>query len=282
MARLAMLGTGMMGAGLAEAMLRRGDEVQVWNRTLERARPLAQRGARLCATPAEAVAGAERVHLLLSDDAAVDAVLEQARPGLSRDGLVVDHTTVSPAGTAARARTWEERGIPFLHVPVFMGPQACRDATGLMLLSGPRARAERAEPALQAMTGKVWYLGERPDLAAAYKLLGNAILLTIVGGLSDVYQLAASLGIPAVEAHGLFAHFKPASTVEIRGKNMAEGKFDPTFELVMARKDLRLMLEAAGGAPLALLPALAARMDEVVQQGRGHLDVGVIAFDRRR
>lgn len=281
MAKVAFLGTGLMGAAMVEALLRRGDEVRAWNRTLERARPLEGLGARLAATPAEAVAGAERVHLMVSDDAAVDAVLDQARSGLSQEALVVDHSTVSPAGTAARFRAWDGRGIAFLHAPVFMSPQACRDAAGLMLCAGPRARVARAEPALQAMTGKLWFVGERPDLAAAYKLFGNALLLTIVGGLSDVYQLGKSLGIPAAEAHALFAHFKPASTIEIRGRNMAEGKFAASFELAMARKDLRLMIEAAAGAPLALLPALAARMDEVLAQGHGHEDVGVIAFDRR-
>ena len=67
-----------------------------------------------------------------------------------------------------------------------------------------------------------------------------------MGGLADVYQLAARLGIPAAEAHGLFTHFKPAGTIDLRGKNMAQGNFDPSFELVMARKDVRLMIRPPG------------------------------------
>jgi 3-hydroxyisobutyrate dehydrogenase len=282
MAKVAFLGTGLMGTGMIEAMLRRGDVVHAWNRTLERARPLEKLGARLAGTPAEAVAGVDRVHVLVSDDAAVDSVLEQARPGLGRATLVVDHSTVSPAGTVARFRACDERGIPFLHAPVFMGPQNCRESTGLMLCAGPRDRFARAESALQAMTGKLWHVGERPDLAAAYKLFGNALLVVLVGGLSDVYQLAGNLGIPATEAHALFTHFKPTAVIEHRGKNMAEGNFKATFELAMARKDVGLMIAAAGGKPLTLLPALAARMDEVIAQGQGSADVGVIAMDRRR
>jgi len=282
MANVAFLGTGMMGSGMIEAMLRRGDVVHAWNRTLERARPLEKLGARLARTPGEAVAGAERVHVLVSDDAAVDSVLDQARAGLRRDTLVVDHSTVSPAGTVARFRACDERGIAFLHAPVFMGPQHCREASGLMLCAGPRDRYTGAEPALQAMTGKVWYVGERPDLAAAYKLFGNALLLVLVGGLADVYEMAAQLGIAATDAHALFAHFKPAAVIDHRGKNMAEGNFKPSFELGMARKDVRLMIEAAGGGQLALLPALAARMDQVIAQGHAHEDVGVIGKDRLR
>jgi 3-hydroxyisobutyrate dehydrogenase-like beta-hydroxyacid dehydrogenase len=282
MAKVAFLGTGLMGSGMIEALLRRGEEVTAWNRTLERARPLEKLGAALAASPAEAVRGAERVHLLLSDDAAVDGVLEQARPGLAREAFVVDHTTVSPAGTVARYRRCAEQGVTFLHAPVFMTPQNCRESTGLMLASGPGDRFERAEPFLRTMTGKVWYLGEREDLGAAYKLFGNAVILTLAGALSDVYQLAAQLGIKATDAHQLFGNFNARATIDHRGKNMAEGNFQPAFELVMARKDVRLMLEIAGDAPLTLLPALAARMDEVIAQGKGHLDAGVIGHDRRR
>jgi 3-hydroxyisobutyrate dehydrogenase len=281
MAKVAFLGTGLMGSAMIEAMLRRGEEVRAWNRTLERARPLAGLGAHLAATPAEAVAGAERVHILVSADDAVDALLDQARPGLAPDTLVIDHSTVSPAGTVARARACDARGIAFLHAPVFMGPHQCREAAGLMMCAGPRQRFARAEPALRAMTGELWYVGDRPDLAAAYKLFGNAMLLVLVGGLADVYQMAARLGIPATEAHALFGRFKPAAVIDGRGRNMAEGKFAATFELAMARKDVRLMIEAAAGAPLALLPALAARMDEVIAQGHGADDVGVITADRR-
>ena len=281
MARIAFLGTGMMGSGMIEAMLRRGDAVVAWNRTPERARPLEKLGARVAPTAAEAVSAAERVHVCLSDDAAVDAVLDQVRPAVPKGVIVVDHTTVSPAGTAERFRRCAEGGVAFLHAPVFMSPQFCREAKGVMLCSGPGALFARAEPALRAMTGDLWYLGERVDLAAAYKLFGNAMILTTVGGLADVYQMAARLGIRAVDAHELFSRFKPAGVIDNRGKNMAAGSFQPSFEMAMARKDLRLMLEAAGGAPLALLPALAARLDEAIAEGHGREDVGAIAAGRR-
>ena len=70
-------------------------------------------------------------------------------------------------------------------------------------------------------------------------------------------------------------------TVDVRGKAMATGNFAPAFEMAMARKDLRLMLETAAGAPLCLLPALAARLDEAIAEGHGREDVGAIAAGRR-
>ena len=193
--------------------------------------------------------------------------------------MVTSHSTTLPTLTADRAERYHAAGLKYLHCPVFMGPQHCRDAAGLMLCSGPRARVARAESALKAMTGELWFLGERPDLAAAYKLFGNAMLLVIVGGLADVFQMGRQLGIPPPEAHALFARFKPAGVIDYRGKNMAEGRFQPMFELAMARKDVRLMLEAAGEAPLILLPALAASMDRAIARGRAHDDVGVLGAD---
>ncbi len=278
MSKLTFLGTGLMGSGLAEAAAKRGDQVTVWNRTLARAQPLAAHGVRLAASPAEAIAGADRVHLVLPDDAVVDSVLESCGSAL-RGPLIVDHTTASPAGTAARAARLEARGVAFLHAPVFMTPAMCRAGQGLMLAAGPASVFERAAPGLRAMTGTVEYLGERRDLAAAHKLFGNAMILTITAGLSDVFALARSLGIAAGDAHGLFGRFNAAGTIAGRGLNMSKGDFRASFELTMARKDARLMIEAAGGERLSVLPAIAARMDELIARGLGAEDVGVLATD---
>ena len=108
MANVAYLGTGLMGAALAEAAARRGDRVTAWNRTSAKATALEGFGIRAAATVAEAVAGAERVHIMLADDAAVDSVLDAAGDGL-RVALVVDHSTTSPAGTVRRARSGSRR-----------------------------------------------------------------------------------------------------------------------------------------------------------------------------
>jgi 3-hydroxyisobutyrate dehydrogenase len=277
---IAFLGAGLLAAGMIESALGRGERVIVWNRSQDKLRPLAEKGARTAATPAEAVAGAVRVHVVLSDDAAVDDVLAQAAPSIGNDVLVIDHTTTSPAGTAARAARCEAQRIPFLHAPVFMSPAMCREAKGLMLVAGPEERFERAEAALGQMTGQVWWLGERADLAACYKLFGNAMLITICGGLADVFSMATSLGIAPEDALGLFSKFNPTGTITGRGGAMARGQFSPaSFELTMARKDVRLMLESAGALPLATLPGIAARMDALIAAGHGRDDLSALAAD---
>jgi 3-hydroxyisobutyrate dehydrogenase len=272
----------MMGSGFVEAMRRRGDEVNVWNRTLEKAKALERFGARAFEDPAEAVRGVDRIHLMLGDDASVDGVLTRIEGALAPQIFVIDHTTVSPAGTAARYARMDGRGIPFLHAPVFMSPQACRDATGLMLCSAPRERFERVEGELKKMTGELWYLGEPVEKAAGFKLLGNMMLFFVVSGFHDVYATAKAMGIAPTDAHTLFSHFRLNAAIEMRGAAMARGQFTPpSFELAMARKDMRLMLEAAerGGSRLEVLPAMAAQFDRALAEGHGHEDVGVIAAD---
>ncbi len=282
--KIALFGTGLMGSGLAEHWLKTGHSVAAWNRTHDKARALEKLGARAFDDPAEALRGADAVHIILSDDAAVDALLDRLLDVIPKGMLVVDHTTTAPHGTAVRAERAETAGVEFLHVPLFMSPQGCREGTGLMLVSGPPQRVERALPHLQEMTGEVWNVGERPDRAAAFKLFGNAMIATIVAGLADIYTLARSVDIDPQDARELFAHFKATATIDIRGKKMAAGDFSPTFELTMARKDVRLMLETAqrDGNALHLLPAIASRMDALIEEGCGDRDIGVLARDAVR
>ena len=119
--------TAQPGSAWTSRSGKRGDAVTAWNRTPEKARALAAFGVRAAATPAEAVQGASRVHLVLRDDAVVEEVISAARGGLAAHTVLVDHTTTQPARTAARAARLREERINYLHCPVFMGPAAARD-----------------------------------------------------------------------------------------------------------------------------------------------------------
>lgn len=279
---IAFYGMGLLGSNFVRALRRRGEEVNVWNRTAARARALEEVGAKAFDDPADAVRGATRLHLTLSDDAAVDDVLERARPGFGPGLVVVDHTTTSASGTAERARRWAERGVGFQHAPVFMGPVNALESTGLMLASGERARFDALEPELARMTGKLVYLGPAPERAAGMKLLGNLFLIAMTAGLADVFALAKALGIPAAEAGALFDLFNPGKLLPVRVERMLGGEFSkPSWELAMARKDARLMQDEAsrGNVPLAVIPAIAAEMDRWLARGHAKDDWTVIAKD---
>lgn len=278
MSHVAFLGTGLLGAAMVEAACARGEQVVVWNRSHEKATPLERFGARVVATAGEAVREASRVHLVLKDDEVVDEVLGACGERL-KGSLILDHTTTGPAGTRSRAADLAEQGIEFLHAPVFMTPNMARKTEGIILASGPTATYAKAKDALEKMTGKVEYLGERSDLAAAYKLFGNAMIFTVTAGLADVFALGRSLEIEPKDVLKLFDFFNPAGGVKSRAEAMANGNFKPSFELTMARKDARLMVEAGqlGEVPLSLLPVIAAWMDRLIGAGFGREDYSALA-----
>ncbi len=127
---ITFFGMGLLGSNFVRAQRRLGEDVRVWNRSPDKARALEADGATAFADPSEAARGATRVHVTLSDDAVVDEVLERARPGFEKNVVIVDHTTTSATGTAARAARWSDRGVAFQHAPVFMGPSNALAGTG--------------------------------------------------------------------------------------------------------------------------------------------------------
>ena len=279
MSNIAFLGTGLLGAAFAEAAAGRGDTVTAWNRSPDKVLALKPFGVVGAATPAEAVCGAARVHLILKDDAVVDEVLAAAHAGLSPEAVIIDHTTTLPALTAARAARLAAQGVKYLHCPVFMGPAAARMAQGSMMVSGPLALFDSVKAELARMTARLEYFGERTDLAAVKKLFGNAMIIGISALMADVLTMAQASQVSGEEAIKLFGLLDLNSTIAIRGANMAKGNFTPTFELTMARKDVRLMLETAGDRPMAVLPLVAQRMDQLIAAGHGAKDCSALGID---
>ena len=283
MANIAFLGTGLLGGAFAEGAAQRGDTVTAWNRSPAKVHALAGFGVKAAATPADAVRGAARVHLVLKDDAVVDQVIAAARPGLAADAVLIDHTTTLPTLTAARAKRLASEGVKYLHCPVFMGPPAARKAQGSMMVAGSKALFESVKAELARMTGRLEYMGERADLAAVNKLFGNAMIICVSASMADILTLAQAGDVPAEDAIKLLGLLDLNAMVAGRGVNMAKGNFaPPSFELDMARKDVRLMLETAGNRPLASLPAIAARMDQLIAQGHGTKDASVLGIDAVR
>ena len=223
-----------------------------------------------------------KVHMVLKDDAVVEEVIAACRAGFSPGVFLIDHSTTLPAATAQRAARLRAEGLQYLHCPVFMGPPAARNAQGSMLVAGPRAWFDAVAPELARMTGKLQYVGERSDLAAAMKLQGNAMIIGLAAVMADVLTLAQASDMPGEDAIALLGLLDLNAMVKGRGMNMAKGDFAASFELAMARKDVGLMLEATAGRPMAALPAVAARMDQLIAAGHGADDACVLGVDAVR
>jgi 3-hydroxyisobutyrate dehydrogenase-like beta-hydroxyacid dehydrogenase len=276
MTTTALLGTGLLGSAMIENLLAKGHTVRIWNRSRAKLDPLVQKGAIAAADPADAVRSASRVHLVLTEDAAVDAVIAQLRAGLGKDVPVIDHSTNQPAKVKTRFGTLRAQGVRYVPAPVFMSPQNAREASGLMLVAGPKTDADALQPDLAAMTGKVWYTGERPDLAAVFKLAGNSMFFALAAAMSDVLAIGRGSDVTAEVMLSLFDVFKPGGALPFLGQRVAKAGAGPaSFELAMARKDARLMQETAGKAPLLLLPAITTAMERAIARGEGRADYAV-------
>ena len=279
---LTIIGTGLLGSNFTKALLAKGEKVNVWNRTAEKAKVLEADGAKVFEDVADAVKGSDRVHVILSDDDSVDEVLEHARPGLAPGTFILDHTTTTKKGAIKRTQQWAKDGFTYVHAPVFMGPANALDSSGFMLISGDQEIVEKVTPWLTPMTGKLINLGERTGDAAGIKLLGNLFYITMVGGFSDMLALSKSLDISTGQISNLFQSWNPGNVVPARFAKIAGGNFDdPSWELQMARKDARLMMEEAqnGNEELSFIPVVAREMDKWLEKGAAHKDWTIIASE---
>jgi 3-hydroxyisobutyrate dehydrogenase len=275
----AFLGMGLLGSNFVKAMIKRGEQVQVWNRTTSKAMELEPLGAKAFADVKLAVQGASRIHLTLKDDASVDEVLEAASGGFEPGAIIIDHTTTSKEGAIRRTAYWKQKGFVYQHAPVFMGPPNALESTGYMLMSGDEETLQKLEPELSVMTGQLVNLGPEVGKAAAMKLAGNAFLVCFTFGLRETLAVSKSLGVSVNDLLHLFQQWNPGAQVEGRLKRMTSADYTkPSWELSMARKDTQLFLNAAqdAGTHLALLPAIAAVMDEWIGKGFGNHDWTVV------
>ncbi len=149
----------------------------------------------------------------------------------------------------------------------------------MILAAGPQALFDEVHPALDRMAERVQFLGDRPDLAAVTKLCGNAFIIGISAVVADVLSIAHGAELSPGAALDVIGFFNPSAIISGRGKNMVMRNYAASFELSMARKDVRLMLETSGALPMAVLPGIAERMDTLIGEGQGAQDLAVLAKD---
>jgi 3-hydroxyisobutyrate dehydrogenase len=275
----AFLGTGLLGHGFVRAMISKGEQVQVWNRTASKARELEQYGAKAFEDITKAVNNADVIHLALKDDASVDDALREAEPGFKQGAIIVDHTTTSVEGAKRRTAEWQNKGFLYQHAPVFMGPQNALESTGYMLVSGNQNLVTKLEPQLSAITGKLINFGEEVGKAAAMKLTGNLFLVAFTAGIADTLSFAHAMDISVSDLSQLFDTWNPGSSLPARLKRMTADDFsNASWRLDMARKDTGLFIQEAANknVHLKVIPAVATLMDEWIQKGHGKDDWTII------
>ena len=272
--RVAVLGTGIMGAPMARNLRAAGHEVRAWNRSAEKAEALAGDGVEPADDIAEAVRGADVVITMLADGDAVEAVAGEALGAI--DGAVFAQTsTIGPEATARVAAAADAAGVPFVDAPVLGTKQPAEQGKLIVLASGPDDQRERLEPVFEAIGAKTLWLGEA-GAGSRLKLVLNTWLLALTEGLAEAIALAEALDVdPQTFLDTIDGGPLGVPYANLKGKLMIEGDFPPSFPLELALKDARLALAAADaqGLRLGALAAVADQMQRAVEAGHGKADM---------
>jgi 3-hydroxyisobutyrate dehydrogenase len=274
-----------MGAAMARNLLWVGVEVRAWNRTREKAEPLAEDGAKVTDTPAEAAEGADFLITMLSDAGAVEeAVGGNVLPALAEDGVWLQMSTVGTEWSDRLEKLAAERSVAYVDAPVLGTKQPAEQGALIVLASGPEEVRERSQPVFDAVGSKTLWLGPA-GAGSRLKLVVNNWIVGLIGVLAETTALAEATGVdPARFLEVIEGGPLGLPYAQIKGKMMIEEEFPTSFSLRLARKDAALVLEAAEkeGLRLAVAEAVAARFDEALDAGHGEEDMAAVYHAARR
>jgi 3-hydroxyisobutyrate dehydrogenase len=275
MTAVAVLGTGIMGAPMARNLAGAGHDVRAWNRTAERAQPLAADGVTVAGSVAEAVAGADVVLTMLSAADAVLAVAADALPAMDDDAIWLQASTIGLEATQRAAGLARERGVAYVDAPV-LGTKAPAEAGQLVILaSGPPEALARCRPVFEAVGARTLEVGEA-GAGTRLKLVVNGWVLAVTQATAETVALAEALGVGA-ERFFEAVDGGPLDLPYARAKAalMADDAFPASFALALAAKDAGLVADAAeqAGADVPVARAVAGRLREAADAGQGDEDM---------
>jgi 3-hydroxyisobutyrate dehydrogenase len=276
MTTVALLGTGTMGLPMARTLLHAGFVVRAWNRSPERARPLAGDGAEVFDDPHAAADGAEMLVTMLSDADAVLDVATRTLDALPANAIWIQMSTIGIEGTDRCRELAERAGVAFVDAPVLGTRQPAEQGQLVILASGPDDVRERCRPLFDAVGSRAMWVG-KAGAGNRCKVVVNSWVIGVVGVLAETISLAQALGVDpqrffdAVEGGGLDLPY-----ARLKGTAMIERNFDDAaFRLALARKDGDLVLAAAAeaGIELPVMQAITDRMHRAEQDGHGDEDM---------
>ena len=277
--KVAVLGTGIMGAAMARNLLSEGIEVRAWNRSREKAEPLKEDGAEVLGSPADAARGADFLLTMLADaDAIEEAIAGDVLSALGEDGVWLQMSTVGAEGNERLAEIASEHGVAYVDAPVLGTKQPAEQGQLVVLASGPEEVRERSEPVFDAVGSKTVWLGEA-GAGSRLKLVINNWIVGLLGVLAETVAFANSIGVdPSRFLETIEGGPLGLPYAQLKGNMMIEEDFPTSFSAKLARKDAGLVLGTAEAYDLEMpiARAVAARFDEAIQAGHGEEDMAAI------
>ncbi|TCU57951.1 3-hydroxyisobutyrate dehydrogenase [Novosphingobium sp. PhB57] len=279
--KVAVLGLGIMGSGMARQLLAAGFEVAVWNRSADKAQPLADEGARIAASPADAGNGAAIVIAMLADDAVSRAVWtgeDGALAAMHEGAIALDSSTLTGGWVTELAALAEARGVRFLEAPVTGSRDQAAQGALRFLVGGAADVLEAARPVLDAMGSATVHLGPVGS-GATVKLANNFLCGVQAASLAEALALFEKRGLNVEQAVSVLTEGAPASPLlKAVSRRMLDRAYDPHFFVPLMAKDLSYAGQALAeaGVPSAIAEAARKRFLDAAAAGHGEQDIASI------
>jgi 3-hydroxyisobutyrate dehydrogenase-like beta-hydroxyacid dehydrogenase len=275
---IGFIGLGQMGTGMAANLVKAGHRVTVYNRTPAKAAPLAELGATVAASIADACRG-DAVMTMLADDAAVEgAAIGDGGiiASLAPNAIHISCSTISVALSERLEHAHAHAGQRYVAAPVFGRPEAAAAAKLFIVAAGPADVVGAVQPLFDAMGQRTFVVSPSPKAANLVKLSGNFLIATVIESLGEAMALVNKGGVDRHEyLEILTSTLFNAPLYKIYGGLIASGKFEPAgFTVPLGQKDIRLALEAAEAlhVPLPLGSLLRDRFLTLRAHGGDRLD----------
>jgi 3-hydroxyisobutyrate dehydrogenase len=275
---VALLGTGTMGLGMARNLLKAGLPLRVWNRTAAKAQPLAEDGAVVAASVAEAVQGADVVVTMLFDADSVEAAIAEAGPALTAGTIWAQMSTIGVEGIDRMAKLAAERDLVLVDAPVVGTKKPATDGTLVVLAAGPDSAQATLTPVFDAVGARTMWVGP-VGAASRLKLVMNGWGLTVLDGIAQSLRMAEAFGLdPRLFLEAVKGGALDAPYVGWKGAAMLAGEYDPAFSLDGALKDAGLIEDGAraAGADPALITVVREHLARAQADGHGELDMAAV------
>ncbi len=245
----AVIGLGSMGGGMAASLLRAGFVVQGFDPSAAACARFEAAGGRVAATPAAAVAGAGCVVAVVVNADQTEAVLfgaDGCADAMPRGAVFVSSATMAPERARALAARLEATGRHYLDAPMSGGAARAADGSLTMLASGSRAAFEAARPALAAMTGTLYELGDAAGQGAAFKMVNQLLAGVHIAAACEAIAFAASQGLDLARVYEVITKSAGNSWMfENRVPHVLDGDYAPRSAIEIFTKDLGIVLDMA-------------------------------------
>jgi 3-hydroxyisobutyrate dehydrogenase-like beta-hydroxyacid dehydrogenase len=252
--KVAFIGLGNMGAGMAGCIQKAGHDLIVWNRTAAKAEALVAAGARLASSAAAAAKDADLVITSLMDDASVTEIVKGSLLAAMKPGAIhLCATTISPVCADQLADLHSSAGTSYVAGPVIGRPDAAAAGHLATYLAGPHAAIETVKPVCESYAKLVVEISDRPSVANCMKLIVNYAGASIIEILGETYAFAEKSGVDLAYVQQFFqmAFAHPAMKMYAEKIRKRDFREDVGFAMSAGLKDVRLMLAAADQAGVA-------------------------------